>query len=145
MKFKKEFANLLGYNDDAFFIDTTGQRAQHVEEVIQRALTKPHILEQMSECSWGAGSNSSIDITMGPFNDQNDDHNKATQEQMQETTQDYTQETIFDLTGDISSEDDFHSLPSSPPLLKTPSKKPPKARWKEISKMLEEFKKTRDS
>jgi DDE superfamily endonuclease len=148
----KEFADLLGYNNDAFFIDTTGQRSQHVEEVIQRALTKPHILEQMSECSWGAGSNSSIDITMGPFNDQNDDQNKATQEETQETTQDYTKETIFDLTGDVSSEDEFLSLPpSSPtlPALKTPSKMPSKTpstgRWKEISKIIEEYKKTRNS
>lgn len=85
---------------------------------------------------------------MGPFNDENDDQNKTTQEETQETTQDHTQETTFDLTGDVSSEDEFLSLPpSSPtlPLLKTPSKKPTKARWKEISKMLEEFKKTRNS
>lgn len=143
----KEFADLLGCNNDAFSIDTTGQRYQHVEEVIQRALTKPHILEQMSQCSWGAGTNSSIDITMGPFNDDND-HNKATQEETQEKTQDHTQETIFDLTGDISIEDDSHSRPpSSPtlPLLKTPSKKPFISRYKKIKIMLKDFKKTRNS
>lgn len=41
----KEFAKLLGYNNDAFFFDTTGQRSQHVEGVIQRALTRPLILD----------------------------------------------------------------------------------------------------
>ncbi|KAL7918830.1 hypothetical protein ACQKWADRAFT_316213 [Trichoderma austrokoningii] len=143
----KEFADLLGYNNDAFFIDTTGQRSQHIEEVIQRALTKPHILEQMSECSWGAGTNSSIDITMGPFNDKNNDENKATQEETQEMTQETIQETVFDLVSDDNSEDEFLSLPPSSPTLpplKTPSK-PPTGRWKEISKMLKEFKETRNS
>lgn len=48
---------------------------------------------------------------------------------------------IFDLTGDVSSEDEFLSLPP----LKKPSKKPSKARWKEISKTLKEFKNTRNS
>ncbi|KAL7940568.1 hypothetical protein V8C42DRAFT_223904 [Trichoderma barbatum] len=139
----KEFAVLLNYKEDAFFIDITGQRSQRVEEVIQRALKKPHILEQMSECSWGAPTNSSVDIRLGPFGDEDDDNNEATQEETQETTQDYTQETLPDLAGDVSDEDDFHSLPSPPtlPRLKTPSKTP----YRKIQMMLEDFRKTRNS
>lgn len=76
----KEYANLINYKDDPFFFDTLGSRLQYVKEVIQRALTKPHILEQMSECSWGDPTNSSVDIRMGPFGDEDDENNEATQE-----------------------------------------------------------------
>ncbi|KAK1246410.1 hypothetical protein MKX08_000212 [Trichoderma sp. CBMAI-0020] len=134
----KEYADLINYKDDPFFYNTTGTRLKHIKEVIQRALTKPHILEQMSECSWGAPTNSSIDITIGPFGNQ----------PTQETTQVCTQETFFDLIGDISGEDDFYSLPpSSPtlPRLKTPSKDPLKTPYKRIMTMLEDHRKSRNS
>lgn len=88
---------------------------------------------------------------MGPFNDENNDQNKATQEETQEITQEITQETtqetVFDLAGDDNSEDEFLSLPPSSltlPPLTTPSK-PPRGRWKDISKMLKEFRETRTS
>ncbi|KAL7918067.1 hypothetical protein ACQKWADRAFT_263633 [Trichoderma austrokoningii] len=144
----KEYANLINYKDDAFFFDTTGTQSQHTKEVIQRALTKPHILEQMSECSWGAPTDSSIDITMGPFGDHDDENNESTQPATQETTQICTQETVLDLTGDISGEDDFFSLPpSSPtlPQLQTPSKDPRKTPYKRIIMMLEDPRNSRNS
>ncbi|KAK1238254.1 hypothetical protein MKX08_002833 [Trichoderma sp. CBMAI-0020] len=144
----KEYADLINYKDNPFFYDTTGTRSKHIKEVIQRALTKPHILEQMSECSWGALTNSSIDITMGPFGDCDNNNDKGIQEPTQETTQACTQETAFDLTGDTSSEDDFHSLPpSSPtlPRLETPSKDPRKTPYKRIMMMLEDHRKSRSS
>lgn len=144
----KEYADLINYKEDRFLIDTTGSRSQHVKDVIQRALTKPHILEQMSECSWGDPTNSSVDITMGPFGDEDDENNEATQETTQETTQICTQETFPSLAGDISGEDDFYSLPpSSPtlPVLKTSSKEPRKTPYKKIIRILEDHRKTQNS
>lgn len=142
----KEYARLIGLKDDPFFFDLVGSRSrsQHTEEVIQRALTRPRILEQMSECSWGALTNSSVDITMGPFGDDDDDENdEATQEETQETTQKTVTDPFDDLPDDISGEEDFYSLPSSPtlPKLKTPSKTP----YKNIMRMLKDFKEARNS
>lgn len=77
---------------------------------------------------------------MGPFGDVNDKDDEATQEKTQETTQEATQEvsqkTLVNFADDISSEEDFQSLPSSPtlPRLKTP----PRSTYKKIMKMLEE-------
>ncbi|KAK1246383.1 hypothetical protein MKX08_000185 [Trichoderma sp. CBMAI-0020] len=58
-----------------------------------------------------------------------------------------TQETFFNLTGDISGEDDFYSLPlSSPtlPRLKMPSKDPLKTLYKRIMIILEDHRKSRN-
>jgi hypothetical protein len=46
----KHYANLLGYGSVPYFFDTERQ-SQHTQEVIQRALTKPLIIDQMSVCS----------------------------------------------------------------------------------------------
>ncbi|KAL7799751.1 hypothetical protein V8C37DRAFT_90146 [Trichoderma ceciliae] len=143
----KQFAALLGYREVPYYIDNPPPLSQHTKEAIMRALKKPLILDQLSECSWGAPTNSSIDIRLGPFGDQDDDNNEATQEETQETIQETTQKTLIDLAGDSSGEDDFLSLPpSSPtlPRLKTPSKTRERP-YNRIRKLLDDFKAARNS
>ncbi|KAL7787469.1 hypothetical protein V8C37DRAFT_390423 [Trichoderma ceciliae] len=111
------------------------------------ALDKPLILDQLSKYSWGAPTNSSIDIRLGPFGDQDDDNNEATQEETQETIQETIQKTLIDLAGDSSGEDDFLSLPPSSltlPRLKTPSKTRERL-YNGIRKLLDDFKAARNS
>ncbi|QYT04663.1 hypothetical protein H0G86_011567 [Trichoderma simmonsii] len=144
----KEYAALINYKDDPFFFNTTGSRSQHTEEVIQRALTRPHILEQMSECSWGTETDGSIDIVMGPFQDDNDEDEdeevieeasqEASQEATQETTQEGTQETLPSLAGDVGSDDEFYSPPSSPTLPRS------KSRYHDIQKILADYRQSRN-
>ncbi|KAM0257851.1 hypothetical protein ACHAQJ_004155 [Trichoderma viride] len=93
-----------------------------MKDVIQRALTKPHILEQTSKCSWGAVTDSPIDIIRGPFGDEEDDYNRATQEATQEAAQESTQQTLPTLAGDVRDNDGFLSAPSSPTLPRSKSR-----------------------
>ncbi|KAL7787980.1 hypothetical protein V8C37DRAFT_389258 [Trichoderma ceciliae] len=143
----KQFAALLGYREVPYYIDNPPLLSQHTKEAIMHALKKPLILDQLSECSWGAPTNSLIDIRLGPFSDQDDDNNEATQEETQETTQETTQKTLIDLAGDSSGEDDFLSLPLSSltlPRLKTPSKTRERP-YNGIRKLLDDFKAARNS
>lgn len=75
---------------------------------------------------------------MGPFGDDDDENDEATQEETQETTQKTVTNPFDDLPHDISGEEDFYSLPSSPTLPRS------KTLYKNIMKMLEYFKKTKN-
>lgn len=95
----------------------------------------------MSDYSWGAPINSSVNFYLGPFSDddnKDDDSVKAiqaiTEEGTQEITQLSTQATVFNLAGDNGGDNNLPSLPLllTLPRLETPSK----TLYKNIMKML---------
>lgn len=109
--------NTTNHADPCGRNDATALRSHCVEKITERASEMPLILDQTSEYSWGAGSNSNMDVTTGPFGNQDDDNGDVAQTEGMGTERRELQETSFDVAGDRSDDDEFLSLPPASPTL----------------------------